>query len=253
MCARVCLCACVWGVMWRLIFYVVWCYDFLMCGVLVYMYIYIFLLLLVCAAKRLRLHLFFYTFIIFSAVLLFLLHFYVFSTLLFFFLCFYFVFCTFVLLFFTFVFVKPSINCRMRQWLFALLVCFYVYLLCGKLWQQAVVFYVILIKFGGYQTPFFMHFLCTADFWFFFLLFLFLLRQITLHNFNGASVWQQRARYFHASKCFRINFARCSCCWRSQQNICAIFTFSGANNFRIYFRFSLTFSTSCFFQIIYLF
>lgn len=251
MCARVCLCACVWGVMWRLIFYVVWCYDFLMCGVLVY--IYIFFYYFWCVQQSACVCICFFT------LLLFFLQFYYFCFTFMFFLHFYSFFFAFILYFallYYFSLLLCLLNLQltacMRQWLFALLVCFYVYLLCGKLWQQAVVFYVILIKFSGYQTPFFMHFLCTADFWFF-LLFFFLLRQITLHNFNGASVWQQRARYFHASKCFRINFARCSCCWRSQQNSCAIFTFSGANNFRIYFRFSLTFSTSCFFQIIYLF
>lgn len=172
MCARVCLCACVWGVMWRLIFYVVWCYDFLMCGVLVYIYIYFYYFW--CVQQSACVCICFFT------LLLFFLQFYYFCFTFMFFLHFYSFFFAFILYFallYYFSLLLCLLNLQltacMRQWLFALLVCFYVYLLCGKLWQQAVVFYVILIKFSGYQTPFFMHFLCTADFCFSFYYFSF--------------------------------------------------------------------------------
>lgn len=112
---------------------------------------------------------------------------------------------------FTFVFVKPSINCRMRAMFFALFVLFYDYLLCGKLRQQAVVFTLFLLNIVVTKF-FFMHFLCTADFCVSFFIFLFAPNYITL--LYGASVWQQCARYFHASNCFRTTFA--CCCWWPQ-------------------------------------
>lgn len=91
MCARVCLCACVWGVMWRLIFYVVWCYDFLMCGVLVY--IYIFFYYFWCVQQSACVCICFFT------LLLFFLQFYYFCFTFMFFLHFYSFFFAFILYF----------------------------------------------------------------------------------------------------------------------------------------------------------